>query len=120
MSDDIFTKRMQKLMSGGSVGALNVINTNIIENKTFANDQNYRVGMLYDWDMNELEEVEFKFEKIKTRTVEGTEVEYMIHFRPDYNPEFLYKNKYYKADGKERLGFYIDVYDMSKKFMKNG
>lgn len=115
MSNDIFTKRMQKLMSNGSVGSLNVTNTNIIENKTFSNDQNYRIGMLYDWDMNELEEVEFKFEKIKTRTVEGTEVEYMIHFRPDYNPEFLYKDKYYKDDGKERLGFYIDVYDMSRK-----
>jgi len=115
MTDDIFNKRMRKIMSGGSAGALNVINTNIIENKTFSNDPNYRVGMLYDWEMNELEEVEFKFEKIKTRTVEGTEVEYMIHFRPDYNPEYLFKDKYYKDDGKERLGFYIDVYDTSRK-----
>ena len=56
-------------MSGGSVGALNVINTNIIENKTFSNDPNYRVGTLYDWEMNELEEVEFKFEKIKTKLI---------------------------------------------------
>lgn len=112
--DDIFSKRMQVLMQHGSVGAKLVEDSNIIENKTFGNDQNFRTGMLYDWDMNELEEVDFKFEKTKTYTAGGVEVEYMIHFRPDYNPEFKYKDLYYKNDGRQRLGFYIDVLNRSK------
>lgn len=115
---DLFNKRMQVLMQSGSLGAKLVEDSNIIENKTFSNDQNFRTGMLYDWDMNELEKVDFKFEKIKTYTSEGYEVEYMIHFRPNYNPEFKYKNLYYKNDGKERLGFYIDVLDRSKNIIE--
>lgn len=112
--DDLFNKRMSIIMKGGSLGAKLVEDSNIIENKTFSNDVNFRKGMLYDWNMNELEEVDFKFEKVKTYTSEGKEVEYMIHFKPNFNPEFKYKDLYYKNDGKERFGFYIDVLDVSK------
>lgn len=112
---DLFNRRMQNLIKDGSVGMALVNRTNVIENKTFKNDQNYRVGMLYDWEMNEIEEVEFKFEKTKTFSISGYEVEYLIHFRPDFNIESKYKDLYYKQDGRERLGFYIDVYDYSKK-----
>lgn len=117
--DDLFNKRMSLAMKGGSLGAKLVDDSNIIENKTFSNDVNFRKGMLYDWNMNELEEVDFKFEKVKTYTAEGKYVEYMIHFKPNFNPEHKYKNLYHKDDGKERLGFYIDVLDTSKnKFEK--
>lgn len=112
---ELFNKRMKNLLKNDSVGMALVNRTNIIENKTFKNDQNYRVGMLYDWEMNEIEEVEFKFEKTKTFSISGYEVEYLIHFRPDFNIESRYKDLYYKQDGRERLGFYIDVYDYSKK-----
>lgn len=113
--EDLFTKRMGLIMQNGSLGSKLVNDSNIIEDKMFATDINFRSGMLYDWDMNEIEEVEFKFEKVKTYTAtDGVEVEYMVHFRPNFNPESKYKELYYKKDGKERFGFYIDVLDMSK------
>lgn len=115
---DLFSKRMELLLKQGSLGAKLVDDANIIENKTFDNDQNFRTGMLYDWDMNELEMVDFKFEKVKTYSAGSIEVEYMIHFRPNFNPEFKYKELYYKNDGKERMGFYIDVLDRSKDIVE--
>lgn len=111
---DIFTKRMGNVMKHGSLGAKLVEDSNVLENRFFDTDANFRKGMLYDWNMNELEEVEFKFEKVKTYSAEGLSVEYMIHFRPNYNPEFKFKDRYYKNDGRERFGFYIDVLDRSK------
>lgn len=110
--DELFLKRMQNI---GVVGNKVVDRTNRIVSKTFKNDQNYQCGTLYDWDLNPLEEnVEFKFEKHKTYTAEGNEIDYYIHFLPDYHPEFLFKDAYYRQDGKERLGFYIDVLDRAK------
>lgn len=103
------------MQSLGVPGDNFVDKTNLIVGKTFHNDQNYRSGTLYDWDMNVLEEnVEFKFEKHRNYTTEGYEVDYYVHFMPNYNPEYLYKSAYYKDDGKERLGFYIEVLDRSK------
>ena len=116
--DDIFNKRMQNIMKNGSLGAKLVEDSNIIEDKLFSTDQNFRTGMLYDWDMNELEMVDFKFEKPKTYNAGNVEVEYMIHFRPNYNPEYKYKDLYYKKDGKQRVGFYIDVPDRSKNIIE--
>ena len=113
--NEIFKKRMNVILKHGSLGAKLVDDSNILEDLFFDTDINYRKGMLYDWNMSELEEVDFKFEKVKTYKAEGSSVEYMIHFRPNYNPESIYKDNYYKQDGRERLGFYIDVYDMSKK-----
>lgn len=112
--DDLFNKRMNLIMKNGSLGAKLVEDSNIIESRNFYTDVNYRKGMLYDWNMNELEEVDFKFEKTKTYSAEGKHVEYMIHFMPNFNPEYKYKDLYHKNDGRERLGFYIDVLDTSK------
>lgn len=112
---DLFNKRMDYLLKNGSVGSSMVDDANIIENKTFKNDINYRKGMIYDCEMNEIEEVDFKFEKAKTFSAEGYEVEYYVRFRPDFNIETQYKDRFYKNDGRDRLGFYIDVYDYSKK-----
>lgn len=110
--NDLFKKRMDQI---GVSGNHFVDQSNLIVKKTFQNDQNYQCGVLYDWDLNPLDEsVEFKFEKHKTYLAEGNEVEYYIHFLPDYNPEFLFKNDYYRPDGKERLGFYIEVFDRTK------
>lgn len=113
--NELFKKRMSTVLQHGSLGAKLVEDSNVLEDKFFDTDRNFQKGMLYDWNMNQLEEVEFKFEKVKTYAAEGLSVEYMIHFRPNYNPESKYKSLYYKQDGRERLGFYIDVYDRSKK-----
>lgn len=115
MTDDIFAKRMKNITKYGSLGAKMVSDSNILEDLSFDTSQNFRTGMLYDWDLNELETVDFKLEKIKSHSAEGLSVEYMVHFRPGYNPEFKFKDRYYRNDGRERLGFYIDVYDASKK-----
>ena len=113
--NSLFNKRMEVLQRDGGFGVKLVRDSNIIESKTFENDVNFREGMLYDWKMNELEFIKFKFQKVKTRTAEGIEVEHAIRFMPDYNPENLFKNYYDRKDGKERLGLYIDVLDVSKK-----
>lgn len=112
--NELFNKRMALILDDGNVGHSFVEKTNLIVNKTFENDQNFRRGMLYDWDMNELEMVDFKFEKKKEYSAGGYETEYYIHFRPNFNPESFYKDRYFKKDNKERLGFFIDVRDYSK------
>ena len=63
---ELFNKRMNMLLQSGSLGGKLLEDSDILDDRNFSNDSNFKVGMLYDWDMNELEEVEFKFEKIKT------------------------------------------------------
>lgn len=113
--DDLFKKRMDIALQHGNLGGKLIDDSNYILDKTFSNDPDFRNGNIYDWDMNILGKVDFKFIKSKTFTAEGYEIEYMIQFRPNFNPEYEFKNKYYKYDSRERLGFYIDVYDYSKK-----
>ncbi|WP_346961253.1 hypothetical protein [Clostridium sp.] len=111
---DLFEKRMKNLFSspnGNTLGEKITNDSNIIETITFSNDPNYKRGMIYDWNLKELEQVDFKFQKIKTYSMDKDQVEYMIQFRPGYNPEKKFLNDYYKNDGKERVGFYIDVID---------
>ena len=115
MTDDLFAKRMKNITKYGSLGAKLVDDSNILEDRLFDTSRDFRTGMLYDWDMNELEMVDFRFEKVKTYAAEGLSVEYMVHFRPNYNPELKFKDRYYRNDGRERLGFYLDVYDSTKK-----
>lgn len=112
--NELFMKRMQVLMPEGNLGETLTSQTNIIEAKNFSHDQNYRRGSIYDWDMEKLEDIDFKLEKEKTYSAQGKEVEYMIHFMPNYNPESKFKDKFYKNDGRERLGFYVDEKDYSK------
>lgn len=113
--NDLFSKRMGIILKSGSLGARLVEESETIEDKLFHTDINYREGTIYDWNMAPLDKVEFKFEKAKTYTAEGYDVEYYVHFRPGFNPEYKYKDRYYKNDSKERLGFYIDVYNYPKK-----
>ena len=114
--NDIFKKRMEvKLGAQGNVGRMIVNNSNAIENKTFKNDANYEIGKLYDWEGNFLEDVDFKLEKHKVFAPDEYEIEYQVRFRPNYNPEHKFKDLHFKHDGKERLGFYLDIYDFSKE-----
>lgn len=111
---DLFNKRMNVILNSGSLGGKLLEDSDIIDDRNFSTDPNYKKGMLYDWDMNELEEVEFKFEKTKSWSAGNTSVEYMIRFKPNYNPEHKFKDLYYKNDGRERFGFYIDIFDVPK------
>lgn len=86
----------------------------VISDHLFANSPFYHKGWIYDWDLNPIEEVEFKLEKVKHHTAEGKETEFYIQFHTDFHPEHLYKDLYFKQDGRERFGFYIDVYDIDK------
>lgn len=101
-------------LQGSCLAEKQVQSSSTLNNATFQNDVNFRQGMIYDWDMQPLEMVDFKFEKINTFTFEKKAVEYMIQFRPDYCPEYKFRNEHFRKDGRERLGFYIDVYDHSK------
>lgn len=92
--------------------------SNVIMDKTFKHDQNYHRGWIYGWDMEPLCEVDFKFQKIKSRSAEGKEVEYYVQFMSGFNPEHEFKDLYYRKDGRERFGFYIDVEDKTKNIVE--
>lgn len=117
MVNDLFKKRMG--LYGSCLGDKQRMDANLTEIATFRNDVNYRCGMIYDWDLQPIEMIDFKFEKVNTYSYEKKAVEYMVRFRPDFHPEFDYKDRHFRKDGKERLGFYLDVYDYTKnKFDK--
>lgn len=101
-------------LQGSNLAEKQIKSSNRVANVTFRNDVNYREGMLYDWDLQPLEMVEFKFEKINRFSFEKKAVEYMIQFRPDYCPEYKFRNKHFRQDNRERVGFYLDVYDYGK------
>ena len=86
----------------------------VISDALFKNNPGYHRGMIYDWDLNPIEEVDFRLEKVKHHTAEGKETEFYVQFTTDFHPEYQYRDLYYKPDGRERYGFYIDVYDSDK------
>lgn len=112
MVSDLFKKRMN--LYGSCLGEKQKTNSNLTEIATFRNDVNCRKGMIYDWEMQPLGTVDFKFEKVNTYSYEKKAVEYMVRFLPDFHPEFDFKDRHFRGDGKERLGFYLDVYDYTK------
>lgn len=89
--------------------------SNMVMNETFSNSTSYRKGMIYDCCMEEIQEIEFKFLKTKTYTIEKDAVEYMVQFRPGVNPEIDFDNS---NDQKHRLGFYIDILDENTKMVE--
>lgn len=111
---ELFKRRMENISPEGHVGRRLIDQSNAIQNKMFSGDEGYRKGMIYDWDMNPLEEVEFRFEKRSTYHAEEKEIEYLVQFRPNYNPEHKFKDLYFLKDGRERFGFYLDVYNYEK------
>lgn len=88
-----------------------------VMNETFSNTNAYRKGKIYNSDMNELDELEFKFHKVKTYTISGDQVEYMIQFRPGINPEIDYPEPDYNdyLNTKYRFNYYVDIYDDDTK-----
>ena len=89
--------------------------SNMVMNETFSNSTSYRKGMIYDCNMEEIQEIEFRFLKTKTYTIEKDAVEYMVQFRPGVNPEVDFDTS---KDQKHRLGFYIDVKDENTKLVE--
>lgn len=108
-------KRRNNLLTEHSVpGEIILAESNNVMNAQFSTNPNYHVGMIYDWEMNPLREVEFLLHKVRDRTAEGKEVFYQLQFRPGFYPEYEFKDLYYRKDGKERFGFYIDIEDPFK------
>lgn len=90
--------------------------SNMVMDETFSNSTSYRKGVIYDCNMEEIQEIEFRFLKTKTYTIEKDAVEYMVQFRPGVNPEIDFDSS---NDQKHRLGYYIDVLnDNTKKVEK--
>lgn len=103
MFDDLFMSRMAT--HGFSTSRKVFEQSNLIMDKTFDRDVNYKVGNLYDVNCNFLEKVEYKYQYTFSYSVNKDKVEFLAQFRPFYHPEIKYKGE----DGVERLGFYLDV-----------
>ena len=101
-------EEMKKIYSSDTIGQQIKEVSNMVINETFSNTTTYRKGMIYDCNMNKLKEIEFKFQKTKTYTIEKDQVEYFVTFRPGVNPEVDFDNS---KDQKHRLGYYIDILD---------
>lgn len=86
--------------------------SNMVFDNTFSNNTTYRKGMIYDQNMNELQEMEFKFIKTKTFTVDKDLVEYWVQFKTEINPEIMFDKS---EDQRHRMGYYIDVWDDNTK-----
>ncbi len=99
-----FAERMGN--RGNTLGQYTVNKSKVLMDHTFTRDPNYRIANLYDSNMNLLEkDIEIKFQSNVKVTLAKDQVEYNVQFRPNYFPEKLY----IKEDGKERLGFYMDI-----------
>ena len=75
--------------------------SNMVMDETFSNSTSYRVGKIYDCNMLEIQEMEFRFIKTKTYTIDKDAVEYWVQFRPGVNPEVDFDTS---KDRKHRLG----------------
>lgn len=109
-----FRKAMSLYNINSAAGEVFSRQSKIVSDHLFKNSPSYHRGMIYDWDLNPIEEVDFKLEKVKHHTAEGKETEFYVQFTTDFHPEHEYKDLYYKPDGRERFGFYLDVYDDDK------
>lgn len=114
---DSYNRRMKRLLDGrvnDSPSDYFKRQANKLEDLTFMSDESALSGAIYDWELNLLEEVDFKFQRAKDRNPEKKAVEYYVQFRPYFVPEVRFAENYYKQDGKERLGFYLDVPNFEK------
>lgn len=113
--NDAFDQRMKAVLGQGGVSGYFKQRACKLEDITFSSDANYKRGMMYDWDMKEIEEVDFKFQKIKEHSPEKKASEFYVQFRPFFVPETRYNDLYYKLDGKEHLGQYLDIPNFEKQ-----
>ena len=109
-----FRKAMALHNINSAPGEVFAKQSKVLSDHLFKNNPGYHRGMIYDWDLNPIEEVDFRLEKVKHHTAEGKETEFYVQFTTDFHPEYQYRDLYYKPDGRERFGFYIDVYDADK------
>ena len=93
--------------------------SNMVYDETFSNSTTYRKGKIYTSNMEEIlnenglpMEMEFRFVKIKTYTMEKDQVEYWVQFKTGVNPEIEFDKS---EDQKHRLGYYIDILDENSK-----
>jgi len=103
---------MKRKYSPTTVGEQIKDMANMVMDETFSNTTTYRNGMIYDCNMNEIKNMEFRFIKTKTYTIEKDQVEYWVQFRPGVNPEIEFDTS---KDQKHRLGYYIDILDDNTK-----
>ena len=106
---------MKKQYSSTVIGEQLKEMSNMVMDETFSNSTSYRKGVIYDCNMEAIQEIEFRFLKTKTYTIEKDAVEYMVQFRPGVNPEIDFDTS---TDQKHRLGFYIDVLDENTKLVE--
>lgn len=106
---------MKRQYSSAPIGQQIKEMANMVMDETFSNSTTYRKGMIYDCNMNEIKELEFRFVKTKTYTIDKDQVEYWIQFRPGVNPEIEFDTS---KDQKHRLGYYIDVLDDNTKLIE--
>lgn len=93
--------------------------SNEVFDETFSNNTTYRIGKIYNQSMKEILdeknkpiELEFKFIKTKTYTVDKDLVEYWVQFKTGVNPEVDFDTS---EDQRHRLGYYIDIWDDNTK-----
>lgn len=99
-------EEMKKIYPSNPLGNQIKNMSNMVFDETFSNNTTYRKGMIYTCDLEEIQEIEFKFIKTKTFTFGGNQVEYWIQFKTGINPEIDFDTS---LDQKHRLGYYIDV-----------
>lgn len=97
---------MKKIYPSSPIGNQIKKMSNMVFDETFSNSTSYRKGMIYTSDLEEIEEIEFRFIKTKTFTFGGNQVEYWVQFKTGVNPEIDYDDPSNKI---HRLGLYIDV-----------
>ena len=105
-------EEMQRLYPTTPIGNQLKVMSNMVFDETFSNSTTYRKGMIYTCDLEEIEEIEFRFIKTKTFTFGGNQVEYWVQFKTGINPEIDYDTS---TDKKHRLGLYIDVLNDNTK-----
>lgn len=100
---------------GSNLGYAMKKQSDMLLDRVFTQDADYKTGNLYDCYGNLLERnVEYKFQFARVFSITKDQVEFYIQFRPLYHPEKIYKWE----DGKERLGFYLDVPDDTGEIRK--
>lgn len=101
--DELFLKRMGLHANSPSHKALD--QSNLIMEKIFDHDPNFKQGNLYDVDGNFLEFIDYKYQYHAAHSIAKDNVDFYCQFRPYYHPDVIYAGE----DGVQRLGFYLDV-----------
>ncbi len=102
---DLLEKRMS--LFNNNMGYKLKTNSDLLMERNFTHDVNYKVAKLYDWNSKYLEDVELKFQFSQKYSINKDQVEYLIQFKPNFFPE----EKYIREDGQKQLGFFLEIPD---------